>query len=643
MTENFKDDKLKLKEKQDKLLELLIDSEKLLLPFQHLCNELYSKLLICDINMIEKLLLIWFKAFLGYKDECMVLSKGELIRKYHIKQHKKYIHSREKERHYYNMKYKLTSISCDGIDYEYRELQNKYPGKSMESIASKCDSISERVDNLSKELDITFHKLEDALKKRHINVKMILIHNGEQIMITGGDGISQKFELLRGSMNTENSTKEESLTTTLDEDLLRSFQSKSNNNNANNVNNNNNNINNNQTIKKRNNIIYDSDEDKEKEEIQKKRLKQLEKEKRKEETNFQMDVSLDQLKNNINNEYENNGNYDDDDNNNNKIRHIHNSTDQWTIDPRLIPLYKLLSQLTNDYDTNQNDNNSNSNNHMNNENTIDNHNHDIINLQTSLVSKSKSFFLQQNPLKEKDKIVMEDHLLRMRVYISEQKYGYKYVDVGVYVNWNVDIDTNKPPIRSDLFVYCDDILLYLFKYLLTSHHTQIVEFPYYIVINDVRYSIGDKFNLPKDKKVLLHVHCYDNDSISNLCFQEIMSILNKSDNDNDNDINKSNIIANFKLIGRILKAISISISTNVISINLESANDLNDISFKCLNAINDTVKRNNKSMQITVSTKYTKISTLGLCSLLFYGTIDIYSLYSLLLLLLLLLLLSSLL
>ena len=64
MTVNFKDDKLKLKEKQEKLLELLVESEKLLLPFQHLCNELYSKLLIGSIVADKYTLLLYFTKLL---------------------------------------------------------------------------------------------------------------------------------------------------------------------------------------------------------------------------------------------------------------------------------------------------------------------------------------------------------------------------------------------------------------------------------------------------------------------------------------------------------------------------------------------------------------------------------------------------
>ena len=43
----------------------------------------------------------WFRTFVGIKDEAMVLINGELVRKYHQKQHEQYLHTRGKETKYY--------------------------------------------------------------------------------------------------------------------------------------------------------------------------------------------------------------------------------------------------------------------------------------------------------------------------------------------------------------------------------------------------------------------------------------------------------------------------------------------------------------------------------------------------------------
>ena len=591
---DFKEEKRALVCKQDKLLELLADTEKLLSPFQHLCKELYELILKCDIDKIQRLSLVWFNAFLGYKDECMVLSKGDLIRKYHIKQHKQYIHSREKERHYYNSKYSLTCISRDGIDYEYRQLQEKYPGKSMNTIANRSDEIGNRVDNLSKELDNSFRLLEEALKKRHINVKMILIHNGEQIMTKGVDGI-KLFDLLRGDMNINNVTKEQSLTTTLDEDLVRSCQSKTTHTNT-------------TTHKKRQNVIYDSDEEKKQLENNKKRLRQEERERRREETDFQMDVSLDQLKSNRHSDYDTTSIVVDV----NKSKQSHDNTDQWTIAPGLLPLYKLLAAYNNNDSTIQSSNND-----------VDNvDNNDTNTMQTSSSSISKSrLVLQRNPFKI-SRASLVDQLLRMRLYVPEHRYGFKHIDLGVYVNWNVDIE-NKPPPKSDLFASCDDVFLYLFKYLLTSHTTEVIEFPSYIVLNGIKYSKGDKFNIPKEKDVLMHVHCYDSD-MSSACLKEIITILRQTssdnkDNDNDTQDFPYYLSSNFQFIDKVLRAINTDSNkndtTNTINFNFDSLpSGLTGVSSQCIHSINDTIKGKDNNLEININTSNTKIdgTTLGI-------------------------------
>jgi len=587
---DFKEEKKALASKQKKLLKLLVDAEKLLKPFQRISDELHDLVANCDHDKIEMVSLVWFKAFLAYKDECMVLSKGELIRKYHIKQHKIYIHDREKERHYYNAQYKLSSLSRDGIDYEYRQILNKYPNKSMNNIATKSDEIGNRVDSLSKALDDSFRRLEEALKKRQIKVDITLFHNGEQIRAK--EEGAPLFDLLRGDMNTEKTTKEQSLTTTLDEDLIRNCQSKS--------------TNNLQGIKKRQNVIYDSDEDRRQEENEKKRLRRIEIEKRKEETNFQMDVSLDQLKTNRPADYENTMIVDE-----SNTRYVNDDNDQWTIDPKLLPpkllpLYKVLCELNNQIDASVQS--------CNNDVEVLDNNNDTVDADVSAAPISR-VRVRKNPFFEKK--VSLDHVLRMRLYVSKEKYGIPHIDLGICVSWNVGVESSTPPARSELFVSCDDIFQYVFKYLLTVNLHNIIEYPSYIVVNDTKYSIGDKFNLPKDQKIVMHVHCYENDMAS-LCLTEIITMLRqKSNNDNtesssNNDIQFAQYLnSSFHLIEKMLMVLNSS--TNTMNFNFDSmTSGLTGISSECLRTLYDTIKRKDSTIVVNVSTNSTKIDSIAL-------------------------------
>lgn len=575
---DFKEEKKILVSKQEKLLVSLSDTEKLLLPFQRLSNELYDLILKCDDGKIKDLSLVWFNAFLGYKDECMVLSKGDLIRKYHIKQYKMYIHSREKERHYYNSNYSLSSLSRDGIDYEYRQLVDKYPNKSLNSIANKSDEIGNRVDALSKALDKSFQRLEEALKKRHVNVKMILIHNGEQIMAKDADGIPL-FKLLRGDMNTEKITKEMSLTTTLDEDFIKSCQSKTSNNLP--------------ITKKRQNVIYDSDEDKKQEENEKKRLRQIEKERKKEETNFQMDVNLEQLKSNRPQEQDTTIIGEE-----NKTKHANNSTVQGGIN---IPLFKAFSAaLANLIDSTVHTASTDI------EVFGDNNNNDMPKITET---RSK---VRKNPFNE-ERVSLEQEL-HIRVHVSEQKHR----DIGAVGNWNIDIDSNNPPVRSDLFVSCDDVFRYFFKELLTSDPC-CIECPSYLVVNGAKYSKGDKFLLPKDQNLKIDVYCYDSD-MATLCLNEIVNILrqistdNKENNTDDNHPFKYYLDMNFQFIEVVLKAVTaMDSNTNTINFDFDSlSSELTGVSSKCVHALIDAIKGKNSAVNINANANYTKVDAIAL-------------------------------
>jgi hypothetical protein len=84
-----------------------------------------------DRQICQKLLKSWFRAFLGVKDEAMILITGEIVRAYHIQAHTKFRHERQGESHYYNEGCTLSICSIDGIDYEYRAIANKFGSKSV--------------------------------------------------------------------------------------------------------------------------------------------------------------------------------------------------------------------------------------------------------------------------------------------------------------------------------------------------------------------------------------------------------------------------------------------------------------------------------------------------------------------------------
>jgi hypothetical protein len=72
---------------------------------------------------------IWFRLFLGARDECLVLLNGALRRTYYKKEFEAYEHKRDKEFNFHDDT-KLSKFSTDGIDYEYRQIV-KYGDKSV--------------------------------------------------------------------------------------------------------------------------------------------------------------------------------------------------------------------------------------------------------------------------------------------------------------------------------------------------------------------------------------------------------------------------------------------------------------------------------------------------------------------------------
>lgn len=96
--------------------------------FSCITNECAGLIAACPIKFVDYFVKVWFRAFVGMKDECLVLINGQIIRPYHMKDHEKYIHSRGHEDSWYKGT-KLSSCSIDGIDFEYRVFTDKYGHK----------------------------------------------------------------------------------------------------------------------------------------------------------------------------------------------------------------------------------------------------------------------------------------------------------------------------------------------------------------------------------------------------------------------------------------------------------------------------------------------------------------------------------
>ena len=199
------------------LEKLLEEIEATLLPnFKRLSKELKERITSSDAKYANHFAKIWFKAFLGIKDEVMVLSKGEIIRRYHKGTHEAFLHSRSKDAHLYNKKYRLTACCKDGVDYEYRYITSKFGHKSfLDKVADKMDVVNDRIDVAAKEVDAQFRRLEVALAAKGAKgVTFTLQHNSEMIK---AQLATQAVSYSRSSMGTEDCSRAESLSTTIDD------------------------------------------------------------------------------------------------------------------------------------------------------------------------------------------------------------------------------------------------------------------------------------------------------------------------------------------------------------------------------------------------------------------------------------------
>ena len=122
-----------LNELSHELTEKIASAKSHFPPLEKMTEEIARNVVTCMKNrsVCQSYLKDWFRAFLGIKDEAMILITGELVRGYHIPIHGKYQHQRIGESHYYNDGCTLSACSVDGLDYEYRTMHEKFGSRQV--------------------------------------------------------------------------------------------------------------------------------------------------------------------------------------------------------------------------------------------------------------------------------------------------------------------------------------------------------------------------------------------------------------------------------------------------------------------------------------------------------------------------------
>lgn len=106
-------------------------AENLLSPFKKLSSDCADRIRNYGAQYLLFYLRQWWRAFLGVRDECMVLVNGQCAREYHGTQNENHVHERVGETKFYNKDCSLTICSVDGVDYEYRKLIHKFGDRSV--------------------------------------------------------------------------------------------------------------------------------------------------------------------------------------------------------------------------------------------------------------------------------------------------------------------------------------------------------------------------------------------------------------------------------------------------------------------------------------------------------------------------------
>ncbi len=115
----------------EELTKRISTAESRLAPFKKLSLDCSERIRRYGSQYLLYYVRYWFRAFLGIRDECMLLLTGEIIRSYHADVNKDFIHQRSNERHYYSESCSLSACSTDGIDFEYRLLIDKFGQRSV--------------------------------------------------------------------------------------------------------------------------------------------------------------------------------------------------------------------------------------------------------------------------------------------------------------------------------------------------------------------------------------------------------------------------------------------------------------------------------------------------------------------------------
>jgi hypothetical protein len=182
---SFKQQVSALQKTQQELSSRVKTVESLVRPFKLLTKECIQYLLKYKKKFCYRYLKIWFRSYLGIKDECRILINGEIVRPYHVSLHEHYVHKREKESRYYNQNCSLSSCSADGVDYEYRVLEEKYGSKSaLDTIADTNQELSSLLHSIAKDIDSTVLDVQNTISKINGVMKPELRHCGEYLEVS---------------------------------------------------------------------------------------------------------------------------------------------------------------------------------------------------------------------------------------------------------------------------------------------------------------------------------------------------------------------------------------------------------------------------------------------------------------------------
>eukprot|EP01039_Chlorochromonas_danica_P000211 gene213-226_t len=143
------------------------EAESRLPPFKKVTSDCCERILKfgTEANYLTFYLKQWFRAFLGIRDECMVLLTGELVRNYHAALHESYLHDRHEENEIYSKQCSLSLCSSNGIDFEYRRLVKRFGSKmAFDAIADRSEKLEESLHVLYKRIDECYESIESAVR-----------------------------------------------------------------------------------------------------------------------------------------------------------------------------------------------------------------------------------------------------------------------------------------------------------------------------------------------------------------------------------------------------------------------------------------------------------------------------------------------